>query len=63
MAANYEDVLLQLQAAGLLIDTLEVGRRRRCRVDGEGRERKGWYWLHEIRLDDGVDAIVTLPTE
>lgn len=58
MAANYEDVLLQLQAAGLLIDTLEVGRRRRCRVDGEGRERKGWYWLHEIRLDDGVDAIV-----
>lgn len=58
MAANYEDVLLQLQLAGLQVDSLEIGRRRRCRVEGEGRERKGWYMLHQIRLDDGAEALV-----
>lgn len=58
MAANYEDVLLQLQAAGLLVDSLDTGRMRRCRVEGEGRERKGWYMLHELRLDDGTEVLV-----
>lgn len=58
MAANYLDVLSQLQTAGLLVDSLEPGRLRRCRVDGEGRERKGWYWLHELRLDDGTEVLV-----
>jgi putative DNA primase/helicase len=58
MASNYLDVHNQLQAAGLLVDDLDVGRLRRCRVEGEGRERKGWYWLHEIRLDDGTEVLV-----
>lgn len=58
MAANYEDVLLQLQATGLLVDSLDTGRMRRCRVEGEGRERKGWYMLHELRLDDGTEVLV-----
>lgn len=59
MAANYDDVLLQLQSAGLLIDSIETtGKLRRCRAEGSGRERKGWYLLHEIRLDDGTYALV-----
>lgn len=58
MASNYRDVLDQLQAAGLLVDSLETGRMRRCRVKDGGREKRGWYTLHEIRLDDGADLIV-----
>ena len=58
MAANYQDALLQLQTAGLQVDGLDVGRMVRCRVEGEGREKRGWYALHEIRTDAGVDLIV-----
>lgn len=58
MAANYDDVLGQLQVFGLQVDSLETGRLRRCRVEGEGRERKGWYMLHELRLDNGTDVLV-----
>ena len=32
MAANYDDALAQLQAAGLLVDKLEIGGMKRCRV-------------------------------
>lgn len=50
---NYDDVLNQIRAAGLLVDRLDVGteKPRRCRVDGEGREEKGWYWLGEFNAD------------
>lgn len=58
MASNYEDVLGQLRAAGLHVDALDVGRMRRCRVEGEGKERRGWYMLHEIRMDSGEDLLV-----
>ncbi|WP_445287683.1 DUF5906 domain-containing protein [Variovorax atrisoli] len=58
MASNYDDVLGQLRAAGLLVDALEVGRMRRCRVEGEGKERRGWYMLHEVRMDSGADLLV-----
>jgi len=54
---NYDDVLNQLHAAGLVVDAIELGRLRRCRVDGD-REQRGWYALHEIRLDSGELAIV-----
>lgn len=57
MASNYDDVLQQLQAAGLQLDYLEVGRLRRCKVEGD-RERRGWYHLHELRLANGDDLIV-----
>lgn len=57
MASNYDDVLGQLTAAGLQVDHLEIGRLRRCKVEGE-REKRGWYKLHEIRLDSGDDLIV-----
>ena len=58
MASNYEDVLNQLRAAGLDVDSIEVGRMRRCRAEGEGREKRGWYIVHELRLDSGVDVLV-----
>jgi putative DNA primase/helicase len=57
MASNYDDVLQQLQAAGLQVDSLDIGRLRRCKVEGD-REKRGWYLLHEIRMDSGEDLIV-----
>lgn len=57
MASNYNDVLAQLQAAGLQVDHLEVGRMRRVKVEGD-RERRGWYALHEIRTEAGDDLLV-----
>lgn len=57
MAANYDDVLIQLQSFGLQVDSLDVGRLRRCKVEGD-RERRGWYHLHELRLDNGNDVLV-----
>ena len=58
MAANYDDVLREMQAAGLLVDHLEIGSGRtiRCRVDGD-RETRGWYRLSEIRLGDEFHLI------
>lgn len=57
MSSNYDDVLGQLQAFGLLVDSLEIGKLRRCRAEGD-KEKRGWYHLHEIRLDNGSDLIV-----
>ena len=56
---NYDEVLCQMRDIGLVVDAIEVGtpRPRRVKVEGE-RERKGWYWLHEFRLDSGDTAIV-----
>jgi putative DNA primase/helicase len=56
-AINYDDVLDQLHAIGLVVDAIETGRMRRCKVEGD-RERRGWYALHEIRLEGGDMAIV-----
>lgn len=57
MSSNYDDVLGQLTAAGLVVDTLEISKLRRCKVQGE-TERRGWYHLHEMRLANGDDLIV-----
>jgi putative DNA primase/helicase len=54
---NYDDVLQQLRDAGLLVDSLDVGKRQRCRVDGD-KEKRGWYHLHELRLDSGAFLLV-----
>lgn len=56
-AANYVDVLEQLQAAGLHVEHLDIGRLVRCRTT-EDRERRGWYFLHEIVSEDGSLLIV-----
>ena len=53
--ANYDDVLGQLQAAGLYLpDGIEINTARmvRCRIEGGDRERRGWYWLHDVELTD-----------
>jgi len=55
--ANYDDVLQQLADAGLQVGSLEVGVVRRCKVEGE-REKRGWYALHELRLDSGDLVLV-----
>lgn len=58
MSANYTDVLGQLAAAGLILDTLDTsGRMVRCRVEGS-RERRGWYVLHELNTSSGDTLIV-----
>jgi putative DNA primase/helicase len=57
MAANYQDVLDQLHAAGLIVTSLEIGGMKRCRVEGD-REKRGWYSLHELQLPSGDVLIV-----
>ena len=52
MESNYDDVLDQLRAAGLVVDSLTTGRMMRCRVEGD-REKRGWYSLHELTRSNG----------
>lgn len=54
---NYDHVAAQLRDAGLLFDSIDVGRIVRCKVDGD-REKRGWYSLHELRLDSGAFLLV-----
>ncbi len=54
---NYDSVLAQLRAAGLVVDHLDIGRMRRCKVEGD-RERRGWYSLHELTGNDGQPILV-----
>jgi len=60
-ATNYDDVVRQMRELGLIVgdhnNPIEIGRLRRCKVEGD-RERRGWYALHELRLDSGECAIV-----
>lgn len=56
-ASNYQDVLGQLVAAGLVVTELQLGRLERCRVAGD-RERRGWYSLHEVVSRAGDTLIV-----
>jgi putative DNA primase/helicase len=57
VAVNYDDLLLQLKDAGLIIKDLVIGKMTRC-MYGKTKERKGWYSLHEIQKDDGDTLIV-----
>lgn len=57
MAVNYDDVVGQLQCAGLIFDSLVIGKIQRCRVDGD-REKRGWYSLQEITLRNGDQVLV-----
>lgn len=61
MADNYQDVLDQLQAAGLggkgVDDGLRIGSMTRTRVEGE-REKRGWYSLHELTTESGKTLLV-----
>lgn len=60
MADNYDDVVRQLLAGGLVLgrDGLRVtGRLVRCRV-GKDKETRGWYVLHEVHTQDNRSLIV-----
>ncbi len=51
--SNYDSVLAQLSAAGLIVNGLVVnGSIQRCKVTGE-RGKPGWYVLHEMQGEDG----------
>lgn len=57
---NYSDVLLQLQTSGLQVDAIapdDIGKRRRCRVEGD-KEKRGWYHLHELPTTSGETLLV-----
>ena len=54
-ASNYDDACGQLRDYGLLFEQpLRIGTPRsvRCRVEGGGKEKRGWYWLQEILIDN-----------
>lgn len=52
--ANYDAVVAQLTGYGLAIDAIEVGSLQRVKADGDrGRERTGWYSLHEHQARSG----------
>lgn len=55
--SNYDDVIAQMHSIGLRVEHLEVGRLRRCKVEGD-REKRGWYSLHELTLDGGDVVLV-----
>jgi len=57
MAENYDSVLDQLHAAGLMVESLQIGRMVRCKVEGD-REKRGWYSLHEITATGSQTLIV-----
>ena len=51
MAVNYESVLAEMRAAGLLVDRLEVDSGRTVRRPLEDdREKRGWYRLSTVEL-------------
>lgn len=58
-ASNYDDVIDQLRAAGLVVDELRIGTHKpvRCKVEGD-REKRGWYILHELNTARGDVLIV-----
>ena len=58
---NLPDVEAQLRAAGLRYKAIggdDIGQFRRCAVEGEGRDLRGWYKLIEIRIDSGDLALI-----
>ena len=60
LGTNYDDVQAQLRGFGLHgkeVDSLEFGRMQRCFAEGD-REKRGWYALHQIPMDDGDLLIV-----
>ncbi len=55
--SNYDEVLNQLSSFGLVVNGIDVGKMRRCKVECD-REQRGWYMLHELRLDEGDTVLV-----
>ncbi|QRM19547.1 hypothetical protein GBK02_09105 [Dechloromonas sp. TW-R-39-2] len=62
IAINYDDVVKQLEAAGLILDLpLKVATSKksvRCKVDGGSKEKSGWYRIHEWMNSSGQIMLV-----
>lgn len=59
LAANYQDVLDQITGYGLEVTTLEPGALRRVKAEGDrGKQKSGWYSLHELRAAGGDVLLV-----
>ena len=59
--SHYDNAIDQLRAYGLIprdATFIVDGVRHRCRVEGEGRENRGWYCLHEWRAGNGETYVV-----
>lgn len=55
---NYDSVISQMQSAGLIVDQgIEVGRLIRTKVI-DYRDRRGWYFLHDVADNDNERIIV-----
>lgn len=66
--SNYDDVVTQLRSAGLVLSSVkkshggslvgeiyvESTKSVRCDVSDDKKRQSGAYWLHELRLDDGI---------
>jgi putative DNA primase/helicase len=48
---NYDSVMRQLHDAGLVVERIETGRIRRCRLRDD-REYRGWYIIHEVVINN-----------
>lgn len=72
---NYDDIVAQLQSAGLLLDgslRIDTTKPVRCKVEGGDREKRGWYRLFSLgdlisgaygiwSADDPQSFKITLP--
>ena len=56
---NEDSVLQQLQAYGLDVTFLQVGKIVRCRDAADrGKQNTGWYALHEVTRTDGAKVLI-----
>lgn len=69
--ANYDDIVDQLQAAGLLLESVKSAKGGisvgalvvdsnlpvRCKTECDSSEKRGWYWLSSIDLPDADGAL------
>lgn len=59
IAANHSEVLHQLTAYGLQVEGLETGQIVRVPTDEDkGRQKSGWYSLHELRTLSGDVVLI-----
>ena len=59
MYDNHDDVVQQMQAHGLVVETLQTGKLYRCKTaEDRGRQKSGWYSLHELRTEKGAVLLV-----
>ena len=57
--SNLEEVLRQLNDGGLTVEEIQIGRLVRVPAEGDrGRQKTGWYSLHELLIEGGEILLV-----